>query len=148
MKDVIWKSMALLELNDYDVYSAHQIEEYGKKLRKPDDYVVKDIERATSTTWYIGITDGTESDGLAVEFGAAASHGANLILFTRHEGLGTGFIESLVKSYGGTVLTYASSDDLVNQLASKIGLSKRDRFPVSAAPPEHVLHDSHHRKGI
>lgn len=126
MKEAISDSFKLLKLNGYEVYSAHEIEKYGEQLRDKKEYVIQDVEIAKKANWYIGITDGTVSNGLAVELGVAASHGVKLILFKRKGSTGTNFLETLVQAYDGTLLSYTSSANLLNQLAIIMKFSRTD----------------------
>jgi hypothetical protein len=85
LMDCIMRAHYICERSDYVVYSAHVIEQFGVKLRKVRNYVLADVREAKDAAVYIGITDGTQSNGMAVELGIAAASGTRILLFVRNE---------------------------------------------------------------
>jgi hypothetical protein len=124
MKDCITRAYFICQQNGYRVYSAHLIEEFGAKLRKLSGYVLEDVRQAKDAAVYVGITDGTQSNGMAVELGIAASCGTEIILFVKASSPHVSFLEELTRMHGGTVLPYSSSDDLIEKLCRKLKLTK------------------------
>lgn len=124
MMDCITRAYFLCQQNGYRVYSAHVIEEFGAKLRKISGYVLADVRQAKDAAVYVGITDGTQSNGMAVELGIAASCGTEIILFVKESSPHVSFLEELTKMHGGTVLPYSSSNDLIEKLCRKLKLTK------------------------
>jgi hypothetical protein len=122
LKHCIFRLFYILEHNHYTVYSAHMIEKFGEKLRQPTQYLWDDVREAQDVALYIGITDGTQSNGLAVELGVAATNATQILLFVREKSTGISFLEQLVRAHNGVVLRYQSSNDLIEKLRKQLGL--------------------------
>ena len=123
--ECIIRTYYLCRENNYEVYSAHIIEEFGTKLRKIDKYVIDDIREAKDAAIYVGITDGTLSNGMAVELGIAAASGTQILLFVHESAQDVSFLEELARTHSGIVLRYSRADDIVDQLCKRLKLKNR-----------------------
>jgi len=124
LKECIVRAYYLCKQNDYAVYSAHIIEEFGAKLRKLGSYVVADVREAKDSAVYIGITDGTASNGLAVEVGIAAASGTEIHLYVRDTSENLAFLEELVRAHKGSLESYGTPDELIEKIKKKLKLTK------------------------
>ena len=121
LKAAILRVASLCQQNGFSVYSAHVIERFGKSTRAVEQYVPADIHEAKRASVYIGITDGTPSNGLAVELGLAAASGTEVVLFVKHATEGASFLEAVVAGAKGKVIRYSDPGEIVRNVYDALG---------------------------
>jgi hypothetical protein len=116
LKECIFLAYNLCKQNNYIVYSSHIIEDFGANMRQLNRYVIEDIREVRRSAIYVGITDGSNSNGMAVELGVAVACGIYTILFVHESAKTVTFLEEIVRANNGLVFSYLSANDVVDQL--------------------------------
>lgn len=120
LKELIDSLVKDLQAAGYQVYSAHQIEEYGKSLRSPADALVEDLSAVRTSQIIVAIMTFPPSPGLQIELGAAITL-AKPIIQVSEQGVDLPYLNRGLSRYPNVrEIRYRMVDDCVKLVRKEL----------------------------